>query len=174
VTLLIENYVPGEQVDYLFNVTGMSDKAWVHQVGKEWPMLGDMVLAGKTLVVFWDYSYDERWPWLHHAWTHSWDTPYGEDEESEMSCTVGRGNGETEAWHLNNWLSTPWGFADPVRSSDVNDYDNLLARAIECWEVFDDRPTFIAVDYWENGEIVNVTITLNEMDHWSDEIPPHQ
>ena len=83
-------------------------------------------------------------------------------------------HGETEAWHLNNWLSTPWGFADPVRSSDVNDYDNLLARAIECWEVFDDRPTFIAVDYWENGEIVNVTITLNEMDHWSDEIPPHQ
>ena len=173
VTLLIENYVPGEHVDYLFNVTGMRDKTFVHQEGEDWPMLGDMVLNGKTLVVFWDYSDDERWPWLHHAWTHSWDTPYGEDEESQMSCTVGRGSGEAEAWHLNNWLSTPWGFADPVRSSDVNDYDFLLTRAIECWEVFDDRPTFIAVDYWGNGEILNVTITLNEMDHWSDEIPPH-
>ena len=56
VTLLIENYVPGEHVDYLFNVTGMRDKTWVHQVGEDWPMLGDMILNGKTLVVFWDYS----------------------------------------------------------------------------------------------------------------------
>ena len=48
VTLLIENYVPGEQVDYLFNVTGMRDKTWVHQVGEDWPMLGDMVLNEKN------------------------------------------------------------------------------------------------------------------------------
>ncbi len=173
VTLLIENYVPGEHVEYLFNVSGMLERTWVHEVGEEWPALGDMVLAGKNLVVFWDYSDDERWPWLHHAWSHSWDTPYGEDDESEMSCTVGRGSGESEAWHLNNWLSSSFGFADPVRAESVNEYEKLLARAIECWEVFDDRPTFIAVDFWEDGEVVNVTRTLNEMDHWSDEVPPH-
>ena len=83
------------------------------------------------------------------------------------------GEASTNRLTLLETKGTPWGFADPVRSSDVNDYDFLLTRAIECWEVFDDRPTFIAVDYWGNGEILNVTLTLTEMDHWSDEIPPH-
>ena len=173
VTILIENYVPAEHVEYLFESAGMIDKAYVHKVGEAWPTLGDLVLSGKNLVVFWDYSDDERYPWLHHAWTHSWDTPYGEDEEEEMSCTVGRGSGETEAWHLNNWLNSIFGFGDPTRSEAVNDYDKLLARAIECWQIFDDRPTFIAVDFWEDGEVVNVTMTLNEMEHWSDDVPPH-
>ena len=35
----------------------------------------------------------------------------------------------------------------------------------------DKRPTFVAVDYWEDGEITNVTITLNKMENWDDEIP---
>lgn len=55
----------------------------------------------------------------------------------------------------------------------MNDYDFLLNRSIECWEIMDDRPTFVAVDYWEDGEITNVTITMNKMSHWSDEVPPH-
>ena len=172
VTLLIENYVPGEHVEYLFNKTGMIERAYVHEVGEEWPLLGEMILQGKDLVVFWDYSDDLRYPWLHHAWTHSWDTPYGEDEESQMSCRVGRGSGNEEAWHMNNWLSSIYGFADPIRAGSVNDYDTLLERAIECWEKIEDRPTFIAVDFWEDGEIVNVTKTLNQMEHWTDEIPP--
>ena len=40
-------------------------------------------------------------------------------------------------------------------------------------KIMNNRPTFIAVDYWEDGEITNVTITLNKMEHWSSEIPPH-
>jgi len=31
----------------------------------------------------------------------------------------------------------------------------------------------IAVDYWEEGEITNVTITINKMHHWSDDVPAH-
>ena len=60
-----------------------------------------------------------------------------------------------------------------MRSNDVNDYDTLLNRSLDCWEKVGDRPTFIAVDFWENGEIVNVTVTLNKMANWSDEIPSH-
>ena len=173
VSLLLENYVPGEHLDYLFEMTGMNERAFVHVPGAPWPSIGEMILNGTDLVVYWDYQYDERFPWLHHAWTHSWDTPYGESEPSQMSCRVGRGDGEQEVWHLNNWLSSIYGTGDPVRSNDVNDYDTLLNRSLDCWEKVGDRPTFIAVDFWENGEIVNVTVTLNKMTNWSDEIPSH-
>ena len=171
VSLLLENYVPGDHLDYLFERTGMKERAFVHVPGTPWPSIGEMILNRTDLVVYWDHEYDERFPWLHHAWTHSWDTPYGESEPSQMSCRVGRGDGGQEVWHLNNWLSSIYGQADPVRSNDVNDYDTLLNRSLDCWEKVGNRPTFIAVDFWENGEVVNVTITLNKMTNWSDEIP---
>ena len=62
---------------------------------------------------------------------------------------------------------------DSYKAHEVNEYEFLLNRTIECWEIMDRRPTFVAVDYWEDGEITNVTITLNKMENWDDEIPDH-
>ena len=39
------------------------------------------------------------------------------------------------------------------------------------WETVGNRPTFVGVDYWEQGEVTNVTVTLNKMSHWSDDVP---
>jgi len=173
VTLLIENYVPAEHLDFLFKQTGMYDRIYTHTLGEPWPSLGDMVLAGTNLVVFWEQSQNDDFPWLHDFGVFSWTTDYAENNPEDMSCTVYRGDGSQPVWHLNNWLTSAFGLPDPVRAIEVNDYDNLLERALECWEIMDDRPTFIAVDYWEEGEITNVTITLNKMSHWSDEVPAH-
>ena len=167
VSILLENYVPAEHLDLLFNQTGLSELVYIHNIGDLWPSLGEMVLSGKRLVVFWDWQFDEQYPWLHHAWTYSWDNPYGEDQQSEMSCKLNRGDQSQPVWHLNNWLSSIYGFADPIRSKEVNDYDVLLQRAIDCWQENDNRPTFIAVDFWEDGELLNVTKSLNDMQNWS-------
>ena len=173
VTLLIENYVPASHLSHLFNETGMSRRVYTHTLGDPWPSLGDLALAGTDLVVFWEQTQDHDFPWLHDFGVFSWTTDYAEDSPDEMDCTVYRGDGSQPVWHLNNWLTSSFGLPDPVRAGDVNDYETLLRRSIECWEKMDDRPTFIAVDYWEEGEVTNVTITINKMSHWSDEIPPH-
>ena len=173
VTLLIENYVPAEHLEFLFLETGMYERIYTHTLGEAWPSLGDLVLAGTDLVVFWEQSQNDDFPWLHDFGVFSWTTDYAEDNPEDMSCTVYRGDGSQPVWHLNNWLTSAFGLPDPVRAVDVNDYDNLLERALECWEIMDNRPTFIAVDYWEEGEITNVTITMNKMSHWSDPVPEH-
>ena len=173
VTLLIENYVPASHLSHLFNETGKSRRVYTHTLGDPWPSLGDLALAGTDLVVFWEQAQDHDFPWLHDFGVFSWTTDYAEDSPDEMDCTVYRGDGSQPVWHLNNWLTSSFGLPDPVRAGDVNDYETLLRRSIECWEKMDDRPTFIAVDYWEEGEVTNVTITINKMSHWSDEIPPH-
>ena len=173
VTLLIENYVPASHLSHLFNETGMSRRVYTHTLGDQWPSLGDLALAGTDLVVFWEQAQDHDFPWLHDFGVFSWTTDYAEDSPDEMDCTVYRGDGSQPVWHLNNWLTSSFGLPDPVRAGDVNDYETLLRRSIECWEKMDDRPTFIAVDYWEEGEVTNVTITINKMSHWSDEVPSH-
>ena len=173
VTLLIENYVPAEHLEFLFMETGMYNRIYTHTLGDPWPSLGDLVLSGTDLVVFWEQSQNNDFPWLHDFGVFSWTTNYAENSAEEMSCTVHRGDGSQPVWHLNNWLSNAFGLPDPVGAVEVNDYDNLLNRSIECWQIMDNRPTFVAVDYWEEGEITNVTITLNKMSHWSDPIPEH-
>ena len=33
---------------------------------------------------------------------------------------------------MNNWLNSDFGFADPIKASQVNAYDTLLERALLC------------------------------------------
>ncbi len=166
VSILLENYIPADHLYSLFIKSGLLDLVYIHSLNDPWPSLGEMVMSNKRLVIFWDWEYDEQYPWLHHAWTFSWDNPYGENEQSEMSCRLNRGDNNQPVWHMNNWLSSIYGFADPVRSEEVNNYEVLLERAIQCWSETNNRPTFIAVDFWEDGDVTNVTKSLNEMHHW--------
>ena len=69
VTLLLENYVPADHLEYLFNETGLLERAYVHKMGDAWPRLGDMIVLEKTLVIFWDEGDTAEYPWLHHAWS---------------------------------------------------------------------------------------------------------
>jgi len=172
VTLLFENYVPGNHLEYLLSESGILQRTYFHEIGTEWPSMGDMILSGKNIVIFVQYGYGDEYPELMSAWTHTWDTPYGESEPEEMSCELGRGDLNQPVWHMNNWLNT-MSRADPTKATIVNEYQTLLERALLCWETVGNRPTFIGVDYWEQGEVTNVTITLNKMSDWSDEIPPH-
>ena len=147
VSLLIQiHQVPGEHLEYLLNET--------------------------DVVVYIEMEYEDSFSKLLPAWRHTWDTPYGESNQDEMTCNLGRGDSSQPVWHMNNWLST-FGLSDATKAEEVNEYSTLLDRALLCWEEVGDRPTFIGVDYWEQGEVTNVTRTLNRMAHWSDDIPPH-
>ncbi|GIS41905.1 MAG: hypothetical protein Ct9H90mP14_3610 [Methanobacteriota archaeon] len=69
-------------------------------------MLGDRVLNGKTLVVFWDYSDDERWPGSQLGLILG--NTIWRGRRKSMSCTVEEEAG-SRSLALNNWLSTLWG-----------------------------------------------------------------
>ncbi len=174
VSLLIQNYaVPGGHLEYLLNETGILERAYIHELGSPWPSIGDMTLSGTDVLIFIQMEYEDNFTKLLPAWKHTWDTPYGESSQEEMTCDLGRGDSSQPVWHMNNWLNSDFGFADPIKASQVNAYDTLLERALLCWETVGNRPTFVGVDYWEQGEVANVTVTLNKMSHWSDEVPEH-
>ena len=174
VSLLIQNYaVPGGHLEYLLNETGILERAYIHELGSSWPSLGDMSLSGTDVLIFIEMEYEDNFTKLLPAWKHTWDTPYGESSQEEMTCDLGRGDSSQPVWHMNNWLNSDFGFADPIKASQVNAYDTLLERALLCWETVGNRPTFVGVDYWEQGEVTNVTVTLNKMSHWSDDVPEH-
>ena len=171
VTILFEIYVPYTHIEYILNMSGLIDKAHIQTLGDSWPTLGSMVESQRNLVVFIEGDFDDQYPYLHNFVEHGWTTNYGERQPEEMTCEVHRGDSSQPVWHMNNWLSVERGTSDWTRAPVVNDYDFLLNRSLDCWEFHGKRPTFVAVDWWTDGEAVNVTRTLNEMNHWSDEVP---
>jgi len=172
VTFLLELHVPYTHIEYILNESGLLEKTHVQVVGDSWPTLREMLDNNRNLVIFIQGSHDELYPYLHNYEEHGWITNYGENNLEEMNCDLLLGDSSQPIWHMNNWLSFENnGLSDYTRAPIVNAYDFLLNRSIECWEIRGSRPTFIAVDWWTEGQAVNVTITLNRMNHWSDPVP---
>ena len=171
VTLLFEVYVPYSHISHVLNMSGLMERVHTQTLNEPWPTLGEMVENGKNLVIFVESAPDENYPYLHSFTVHGWTTNYAERAPEDMNCDVLRGDSSQPVWHMNNWLALESGLTDYVRAPIVNDYDFLLNRSLECWQAHGTRPTFIAVDWWTDGDAVNVSRTLNAMDHWSDEVP---
>ena len=123
VSILVENYVPAEHLESLFNETEFLERAFIHQLGDSWPSIGDMILQKKDVVIYVQSEYNESFSYFHPAWKHSWDTPYGQQSKEEMTCELGRGDSSQPVWHLSNWLSSIFGTADPYKAHEVNQYE---------------------------------------------------
>ena len=163
VTILVENYVEPEHLEQVFIDSGLMDKVFIHQLDQPWPTLQEMIDNQTNVVVFWEQSSDDH-PWVHDFLTHSWTTNYGERSTSQMNCDVHRGDENQQVYHMNNWLSNQAGLSDPTQAGEANDVDFLVERANECWAQHGKRPTFIAVDWWEQGDVVRAAELINLQD----------
>jgi len=166
VTLLVENYVQPEHLAAVFLESGLTEHAFVHELNSPWPTLEQMIASERPLVVFWEQSADLNYPWIHDFLTHSWITNFAEENPEDMNCDPLRGDPKQSVYHMNNWLSGPLGLSDPTRGDEANNPDFLVDRAKECWQQHGKRPTFVAVDWWEDGDVVEAVQTINSMNGW--------
>ena len=166
VTLLVENYVQPDHLKAVFELSGLYEKVYFHELNTPWPTLLELIEQNTTLVVFWEQGGDASHPWVHDFLTHSWTTNFAEENTEDMNCDVLRGDVEQEVYHMNNWLRGPLGLSDPTRGDEANDVDFLIQRSKECWQQHGKRPTFIAVDWWEDGDVVAAAKAVNELDTW--------
>ena len=170
VTLLIENHVEADHLKDIFDEVGLTEWMYVHEMNQDWPTLIELINMDKRLIVFWEQSSDTAHPYFHDFLAHSWTTNYAEETTSEMDCEPLRGDSNQVVFHMNNWLSVQngQGLSDPSRSGQANDVDFLVERSIECIELHNKRPTFIAVDWWEDGDVVKAAKRVNELELDSD------
>jgi hypothetical protein len=164
VTLLVENYVQPDHLQSVFENAGVYESLFFHSMNTPWPTLGEMIDAETPLVAFWEQSSDPAHPWIHDFLTHSWTTNFAEENTEDMNCDPLRGDPEQAVYHMNNWLRGPLGLSDPSRGDEANNIDFLVERATECWIQHGKRPTFIAVDWWEDGDVVAAALAVNQLD----------
>lgn len=161
VTFIIQDEdVSTEQTDAAFQQAGLLPYVYTHRAGQAWPTLGQMIADGHRLVVFLENrDGGTRYPWEMPAFTSIQDTPFTYKSAAQFSCAPNRGETTSPLLLVNHWLSN---MATRVTDSAmVNNYDVLWPRVSECRAERHHIPNFVAVDFYNEGDLFRVVDELN-------------
>jgi hypothetical protein len=160
VTIIYQDSVDPADVEADFIEADLVDLTYTYE-GGSWPTLGEMVAAGERLVVT---AESGRPPpaWYQHVWDLTFDTPFTFMDPSEFSCTLNRGQADNPLFLINHWLNTQANLPDRSAAPLANSVEVLSGRVADCEAATGRRPTFIAVDFYEEGDLFAVVDALNE------------
>ena len=162
VLLVIEDYVPPDEIAAAFADSGLADLVFHGAARPPWPTLAEMADTGQRVVAFLE-SGKPGVDWLHPAFESIQETPYRFLKPAQFSCAPNRGATRGSLFQLNHWIET----APTPRPSNaliVNAYDFLLKRARECARERSRLPNIIAVDFYRTGDLFNVVKRLNGLE----------
>ena len=159
ITIIYEDFITPESAEADYRDVGLLDDVYTHDFSKPWPTLGEMVAADTRLVVMAENRGGRgQYPWYHDAWKLMWDTPYG---SRNFSCALNRGSKDNDLFLMNHWANTRLGLPSASNAAVVNHESVLLPRANQCaWEA-GRIPNFVAVDFYNRGDIFAVIEELN-------------
>ena len=159
VTIIFESYVSAGDVEDAFNAAGLSKRLYVHKQGRSWPTLGSLIESGRRLVVFTDD--DSGSPaWYHRRSVHCWETSYEVEGVQQFNCELKHGSMDNDLFLFNHFVTVP--FSTEEAAAEANGFDLLYGRARDCWNETGRMPNFIAVDYYDLGDILTVVDQLNQ------------
>ncbi len=159
VTLILQDDVAAADVRAVVAAAGLDPLlATPPEPGAPWPTLGQMIDGHHTLVVFTESSGFTEGA-IRSFYDYAAETPYAARTSAELSCAPGRGPASAPLFLVNNWISK--GLATRADALRVNSRRFLLARIRQCQGLRDLRTTFVAVDFAQVGDPLQVVDTLN-------------
>lgn len=159
VTILYEDSAPVAEIEADFVALDLVGRVLVYD-GGPFPTLAEMIAADTRLVV----TAEQGGPppaWFHHLWDLAWDTPYAYMSADEFSCAPNRGDPKNPLFLVNHWVNSAIDLPSEANATEVNAFAVLHARAAECMLSAGDLPNFVAVDYYEQGDLFAVVDALN-------------
>ena len=113
-----------------------------------------------TSVVFTDFEGGSP-AWYHPVWDFAWETHFSAQGPEDLTCEINRGDMRNELFILNHFLTAP--LASERLAAQVNFNPFLLDRALECTEKTGQVPSFLTVDFYATGDLLEAGRTLNTM-----------
>ncbi|MFN2136852.1 MAG: hypothetical protein ACK2UK_12910, partial [Candidatus Promineifilaceae bacterium] len=158
VFFIIQDEISAEDTGREIEESGLIDFIYTHAQGDPWPTLRELIDSNERLIVM---AENEGPPpdWYTNAWDVTEETPYTFITPDQFSCEPNRGGTGKPFFLLNHWIQR--GSPNRVDGAIVNDYDFLLARARQCEQERGKMPNFVAVNWYSQGDLVDVVDTLN-------------
>jgi len=162
VVLFIQDTVTPQDTDAVLRKAGLADKAYVHPTGAQWPTLRQMIDSNKRLVVLMENTGGgTEYPYLHQGFDLVQDTEYTFKTADDFTCTLKRGSADSPLFSVNHWLAS---FTKLISSAEeVNAYDVLKPRIDECEIERGRKPSMIAVNWYDRGDLFRVVDELNQV-----------
>jgi len=158
VMLALEPFVSPRLVAASLRRAGLLDALAVLERNKPMPTLGQLVRRGDRLIVFTDRD-GGAYDWYHPQFQFTQDTPLGARKRSEFSCAPNRGDSRNPLLMLNHWIDRfPPPLSENRRASTLT---ALRERVDRCEEVRGRPVNMIAVDFYDEGAVVDVVRELN-------------
>jgi hypothetical protein len=160
-TLIIEDYVSAADTEKAFTESGLVKYVYTHPAGAPWPTLRQMITQGTRLLV----TAENGGPppvWYQHVWDLTSDTPYTYDSVAAIEatgCDANRGQKDNPLFLVNHWIGNPLSSAE--NAALANPYPVLSAHARGCRERLGKVPNFVAVDFYDIGDLFRVVDELN-------------
>ena len=162
VTLFVQDEVSPADTADLIERAGLLPSVYT-PTGDTWPTLGNMVASGKRLVVLMEsHGGGDEWPWLMQGFDWVQDTPFLFRTPAEFSCEPNRGPADAPLLLVNHWVTDKK--AEVTSAELVNARRVLLPRVEECQQERGMLPNFVAVDFYDRGDLFGVVDTLNGLD----------
>jgi len=160
ISIIFENYITHAQTASAFEDSGLIDFVYAHDASEPWPTLSELIDAGARLVVFQETLPEEaEYPWLMNIWENAWETPFSFATPEDFVCDPNRGDPDNPLFLLNHFLTGLGGSPD---LAEMVNYDPLfIDRAQQCEQEGEALPNFVAVDFYDIGDLFDVVDTLN-------------
>jgi hypothetical protein len=158
VTIIFEPYVSADRILAALTEVGLDRELHVQDPAQPWPTLRQLIRAKHRLVVFTEHG-GGAYPWYHDVWQYAWDTNWEFYAPAEMNCNRNRGAAENGLFIFNHFLVTDDEAEAWAHTLNVNPF--LLGRAQECQDVSGRRANFVAVDYYDVGDLFPTVRALN-------------
>jgi hypothetical protein len=162
--VFIEDYVEPADIAKAFDEAGLVEYAWTQRREEPLPTLRQMIASGTRLLVMAENEGGgEQYPWYAEGFALTQETPFtfhsAEELEDAASCDRNRGSAQNPLFQLNHWVEAiP---RSPKTAAKVNAFKFLHGRAKLCDTERDLLSNLVAVDFWEQGDLFEVTRKLN-------------
>lgn len=164
VSIIVESDLPGTTIEDEFNSAGLVDYIYT-PTGTTWPTLEEMIDSNRRLVVYTENSAAAGNPaWLLYAWDNIHDTDFSVSDSDDFNCNLNRGSTNNDLYLMNHWIVPLLGGGDPNGAAEVNDFDFLMSRTLDCWQATGVKPNFVAVDLYRTGDLFAVCDSLNALE----------
>lgn len=159
-SIIFESSIDNAQTASAIEESGLLELTYAHVPGEPWPTLRELIDAETRLMVFQEKPGSPEYPWLMYIWAEAWETHFSWEAPEDFNCDPNRGDPSNPLFILNHFLTGPLG-GSPELAEMVNDNPLFEDRAMLCQQEADALPNFVAVDFYDIGDLFEVTDSLN-------------
>jgi hypothetical protein len=161
VVLSIEDQVSPEDTAGVFERSGLLSLVWTDAV-RPLPTLGEMVERNRRVLVLGEEE-TAGVPWYHQQFDLVKETPFDVPTAARLlapdACRLNRGRERNPLLLVNQFVAEVPPLPSTARK--VNGRDELVRHARECERAFASPVGLLAVDQWEEGDVVGAAEVLN-------------